>query len=256
MWPFIIPAAISAGASLLGGILGRESQENQRASNEALQREFAQSSIQWRVEDAKKAGIHPMYALGAPSISPAVSVQNDPLAASVGSMGQDISRAMLASNTAEGRETQFSNSLQALGLERAQLQNELLKTQIASSLQRLKAGQIGPPMPSAGSVEIPPGPDTVFSHPQDKPEKSPPLMMGSERWSTDLNTSPMKAWEDRYGDEGPVAALMPLLVLWQDLKANYGSPSQWPDHVVKRLDAALGDVYTAGRRYIPSRERD
>lgn len=34
------------------------------ASNEALQREFAQMGIRWKVDDAKAAGLHPLYALG------------------------------------------------------------------------------------------------------------------------------------------------------------------------------------------------
>lgn len=40
--------------------------------NFAFQREFAEQGIQKRVEDAKKAGIHPLYAIGAqtPSVSP------------------------------------------------------------------------------------------------------------------------------------------------------------------------------------------
>lgn len=31
-----------------------------------------QNQIQWRVKDAEKAGVHPLYALGAPTVSPAV----------------------------------------------------------------------------------------------------------------------------------------------------------------------------------------
>lgn len=36
----------------------------QQTRNEQLQREFAQHGIAWRVEDARQAGVHPMYALG------------------------------------------------------------------------------------------------------------------------------------------------------------------------------------------------
>lgn len=35
----------------------------QQSRNEELQREFASHGIQWRVEDARQAGVHPMYAL-------------------------------------------------------------------------------------------------------------------------------------------------------------------------------------------------
>lgn len=45
---------------------------DQLASNVALQREFAQHGVRWRVEDAKEAGLHPMYALtgGGAAFSP------------------------------------------------------------------------------------------------------------------------------------------------------------------------------------------
>jgi hypothetical protein len=64
----------NAGAGLLGSVLGysaaKSGQNLQRDINrENLQsaREFAQNSIQWKVEDAKKAGIHPLAALGTQS---------------------------------------------------------------------------------------------------------------------------------------------------------------------------------------------
>lgn len=56
-------------ANLVGGVLTNNTNlEQQRTHfnrNLSLQREFAQNSIQWRVNDAKAAGIHPLYALGA-----------------------------------------------------------------------------------------------------------------------------------------------------------------------------------------------
>lgn len=58
----------------------RERNENQLRSNmeynAALQREFAQHGIQWKVADAQAAGVHPLYALGGgtPSFSPGASV--------------------------------------------------------------------------------------------------------------------------------------------------------------------------------------
>lgn len=68
------PAVIGAGAALLGGALSSSSSQSQarrdrsfqREINEQniqLQREFAQQGIRWRVEDAKAAGLHPLYAL-------------------------------------------------------------------------------------------------------------------------------------------------------------------------------------------------
>lgn len=63
-----------AGASLIGSVLGfasaksgQQLQANINRENLQNAREFAQNSIQWKVEDAKKAGIHPLAALGTQS---------------------------------------------------------------------------------------------------------------------------------------------------------------------------------------------
>lgn len=136
MLQYILPAA----AQFVGGLLGRQSNEEQMEANRAQQREFAQNSIQWRVNDARAAGIHPMYALGAPTMSPAIQTMQDPLGASISSMGQDISRAMSANMAPEERN---SGVIAALGVERAGLQNELLRAQIS----RLRVGT-GPGVPT------------------------------------------------------------------------------------------------------------
>lgn len=46
------------------GWLGDFSQAGQRNTEYLRQKEFAQHGIQWRVEDAKAAGLHPLFALG------------------------------------------------------------------------------------------------------------------------------------------------------------------------------------------------
>ena len=210
MWQ-VLPSIISAGANLLGGIFGQKTQqENQAANlawqreqfqqqqanwnkqfeyqmsrdnvadtwsreqvarNEALQREFAQSGIQWRVEDAKKAGIHPLAAIGgggaaygSPSISlgggrgPSGSVggfsgtgsASSPLPASMAAMGQDLTRAMMASANAETRDTAFQETVREMQLQNMAMRNDLL----ASQIQRLKNGGTGPaiPTPPAGTA--------------------------------------------------------------------------------------------------------
>jgi hypothetical protein len=131
---------IGAGASLLGGLIGRQSNEAQMEANRALQREFATSGIQWKVEDAKKAGIHPLYALGAPTMSPSIQTMQDPMGSAISSMGQDLSRAVAATAAPEARNL---GVMEGLAVERAGLQNELLRSQIA----RLNS-QVGPGVPT------------------------------------------------------------------------------------------------------------
>lgn len=142
---------IGAASSLVGGLMGQNSQreaqaaqERMAAQNIALQKEFAQSGIQWKVADAKAAGVHPLYALGAntTSFSP-VSVGSSPrspLGEGIAAAGQDFSRAMGATSSSTTR------IISGLTVERGMLENELLRTQIAKARQ-----QIGPPVPTANS---------------------------------------------------------------------------------------------------------
>ncbi|CAM3387128.1 hypothetical protein [Helicobacter labetoulli] len=55
--------------NFVGGLMNMNNQNKLAERQENLQREFAQNSIQWRVNDAKKAGIHPIAALGSQGIS-------------------------------------------------------------------------------------------------------------------------------------------------------------------------------------------
>lgn len=65
MDPLTSAAAISGAAAIAGGLINDRSNRRQASADRAMQREFAQYGIRWRVEDAKKAGIHPAVALGA-----------------------------------------------------------------------------------------------------------------------------------------------------------------------------------------------
>lgn len=134
----MLPALIAAGSSLLGGFMQKQAQDK----NAQLQKQFAQSGIQWKVEDAKKAGVHPLYALGAQTHSFAPQSVGD---MGISQAGQDIGRAMAATETKAG------NAIgEKLALENQSLQNDLLRSQIAASkLATIRQGQTIP-MPTAG----------------------------------------------------------------------------------------------------------
>lgn len=96
MFPAIAGAAlIGAASDLIGGHLNREAQEDANLANANLQRELAQSGITWRVQDAKRAGLHPLFALGAAGAqaSPSFQVMADD---SFSRAGQNLSRAATA----------------------------------------------------------------------------------------------------------------------------------------------------------------
>lgn len=90
----VVGAAISALGSLFGGRKSNESNAKMMKEQLRYQREFAQQGIQWRVEDAKKAGLHPLYALGAqtPSYSPVYS--SDSMGPAIANASDSIGRAV------------------------------------------------------------------------------------------------------------------------------------------------------------------
>lgn len=63
-------ALLSAGGSLLGGWMSQNQADKTNEANLQAAREFAQNRVSWTVNDAKKAGIHPLAALGAQTFNP------------------------------------------------------------------------------------------------------------------------------------------------------------------------------------------
>lgn len=122
-----------AGLSWLAG----DSAANKNAE---LQKQFAKHGIRWRVEDAQKAGIHPLYALGAQTHSFAPVHAGGDIGSSLSTMGQDISGAVDATRTDPEKIDAYTQSLRALQLEKGGLENELLKSQIAQMRARGSVG--------------------------------------------------------------------------------------------------------------------
>lgn len=141
----LIGGGISAGASFLGGQESARAQERMAKQNIKLQKEFAQEGIRWKVEDAKKAGIHPLYALGANthSFSP-ISTGDTSMGSAISNMGQDIGRAISATGTTEEREmSKLQLASAKMDIEGKSLQNQIL----AAQLGKLQSPASGPPGP-------------------------------------------------------------------------------------------------------------
>lgn len=247
----MIGNVISAGASLIGGLFGRDSAKDAQASNErmaqqniAMQREFAQNGIRWKVEDAKAAGIHPVYAMGAPttSFSPISfnATADDSMSKAFAAAGSDIGSAINKTRTAPERADAYSKAVQTLTLEKGALENEVLRSQLV----RLKQ-QNSPPLPSQAIAPNDPAP---FAVPEaSKSEDRPPLMIFGKRWMTNPNTSPMKAWEDQYGDDGPASWILPPVIGTND--AVYNIYRRLPDGVQRSIQRGYQRAYDKyGRR--------
>lgn len=153
-------------AGLFGGGGGNNNQFNLAVMREQaqLQREFAQNGIQWRVNDAKAAGIHPLYALGGggATYSPSAVAIGDNRSSDLGrdlaNMGQGLGRAVAATASKEDRaDAAYQSQMRIMGLERANLENRLLETQIAASQGALMRAQVGPGLPTGPAVNGLPG---------------------------------------------------------------------------------------------------
>lgn len=128
-------AAIAGDAlGIAFGNKGKLSARKQMALQYDYQRQLNQTAIQDRVADAEKAGIHPLYALGA-SLNPGGVSMPDQSGPSLGDrlsgMGQNIGRAISAKQSVQER--QISVASAKLDLEGKSLENELLRTQIRNA---------------------------------------------------------------------------------------------------------------------------
>lgn len=126
---------------LYQGHLNRKHDKAVNAQNAELQRQFAQMGITWRVQDAQRAGIHPLAALGASGASASPSYQIGSSDNAYSNLGQNLSRAMGSTMNSQDRiETKLRN-------EHLQLQNDFLRAQINS----INNTPQNPPMPTGGT---------------------------------------------------------------------------------------------------------
>lgn len=130
MDPFSTALVVGAGTQLLGGMFGADESRSNARKDRALQEAFARQGIQWRVEDAKKAGIHPLAALNAqiPQYQPVN--QGTPIGDAFSNMGQNFSAA--ASRSLSKEDKMYNQAMQVEQVRNAQLKNKLLEHQITS----------------------------------------------------------------------------------------------------------------------------
>lgn len=123
----ILSSIIGAGSSLLGGLFGSDSAEDQAKENYRNQKEFAQNAIQWKTQDSLKAGIHPIYGLGAQTTSFTPMSVGDPMGSAIADAGQQLGRAVDATTSSSGK---TAKAVEALQLQKMGLENRLLEAQI------------------------------------------------------------------------------------------------------------------------------
>lgn len=129
----MLGSLIGAASSVIGGLFGKSSQEKAQKKEYQRQKEFAQSGVQWKVEDAKKAGIHPLYALGAntTSYSPQSVGGTD---YGIAEAGQNLGRAIQTTRSAGGKAEALSLTAAQLQNEGLAIDNDIKRAQLASSM--------------------------------------------------------------------------------------------------------------------------
>lgn len=144
----------------IGGNQDRNAQKDANYENAALQREFAQNGIQWRVDDAKRAGISPLAAMGAQLFNPTPSfmASGSDRGSSYRDMGQSIDRAVSATMNRDER-AKKERMDEAL-IRKAEAEAALVEGQASRASQ-----PTNPPMPTDPALSVVPGQGDAFSLP-------------------------------------------------------------------------------------------
>ncbi|QCQ85084.1 DNA pilot protein [Blackfly microvirus SF02] len=140
-----IGSLIGAGAKIFGGQQSASAAEKIAQENIANQRDVAQNRIQWTVQDAEKAGINPLAALGNATQSYSNVVGSDALGSSIGDAGQSLGRAVAAMAPVKLRNAELENQL--LEAKIKNMDSDTVSNMKAASDQVTKLGQPGTAVP-------------------------------------------------------------------------------------------------------------
>ena len=215
----LLGGIIGAGANIIGGLLGKSEADAQMD----FQKRAMKNRIQWTVADANKAGVSPIYALGAPTFNPSPVMSGMPEA--MANAGQDIARAVDATQDANEKATAYTKSIQALNIQRMGLENELLGAQIS------KIRQPGsPPAAPGGSALIPGQGSGTVGKVKIDPDVGPMVLRvpGRNGGPMDFVTGPTSNSQtiaDQYGDAAQEVYGMYRLA--NDALANWDRTGHW-----------------------------
>lgn len=187
---------ISGVSNIAQGIFNQNNANAINQQNLAMQDYYSKNGIQIRVDDAKKAGIHPLYAIGAQTYTPNYFATFEP-SNSISAFGNAVGSAI---GNMPSKEQQVYNqvvqgqtvSKNNLELERMQLENALLQRQLQESSGVSKSvanPQSDALIPLFGGQSVS-GVQNVKSLPQ--------LKLSADRSDVGFNPSIMKKLANRY----------------------------------------------------------
>lgn len=117
---------LGAGGSIAGGLISAEANRRNVREQLRLSEDMARQGITWRVEDAKRAGLHPLFALGFNPGTHIPTVIGDTVGPAIAEAGQSLGSAFSRMSTDDDKRT-------------VELQNRLLESQIGESDARRMA---------------------------------------------------------------------------------------------------------------------
>lgn len=155
----MIGSIISAGADLVGGLLNQNAAEEASKKDWKRTKETLQNQIQWRTQDAVKAGLHPLVGAGiSPSAGPPPSTVGD-MGSAVSNMGNNLGRAVDAYMDPAAK---VAAKAALLDLEQRQANIDLTRSQIAGAQKALlttgSTPGIASPIPQKVSLPLPGSP--------------------------------------------------------------------------------------------------
>lgn len=220
---------------LLGGLLGNSAANKRQTQMLQWQERMDNTKIQRLQKDAKKAGVHPLAAMGTSLTSPSpVEVGGRP---DFSDMGQNVGRALDATMSADQKANDYTRAIQNLTLDRMNLENDVIRTQLVNS--------------AAATVRQPSSPPTFIG--RDSREAPSPV----------ADLKPEK--QDTYTLFGKTFKQNPDFSAAERIQNVFGEPVEWPYSVVKILaelaehgvHPALANRYNSyrgsmGRRRRPS----
>lgn len=193
-----LPAVISAGSQLAGGLIGAKQQKKSMKMQLRAQKEFAQQGVRWRVADARAAGISPLAALGAATHSPSFTYTGDTMGDAIAGAGKAVAAGIQAKEAADMARQSHQAALMEAG--------SRMRANNAEAYRNVKAGDVAAQqhiMSTVKRVVQRLGSDRAaaagVSH-KDAIGKQKPITTPFGPWRTDPRFSETQEVEDRYGD--------------------------------------------------------
>lgn len=144
----MLGSILGAVGSIAGGLLGNKAADKANKMNLHAMK----NQLQWKAEDAEKAGISKIFAMGAPVQSFSSNVGNFDF---LGNAGQNIGRAMETGQS--NPQTNLSRTAQAIQIEGMQLDNDVKRAQLSSILRTQSQPATPPGIPAPNTVDFIPG---------------------------------------------------------------------------------------------------